>query len=146
MADLHTDLMKRVLAKFGGRPNLRLYTNPVVSAWVGKVKEFTKGVLTLVGASKVHAGLEEGSPDIFGWRILIITPEMVGERIAQPVGLEVKIPPDDLSPIQQKFLMKMEMDGCVVGVVRKVEDVDRILSAPISTAASRRKATPPLYD
>lgn len=40
----------------------------------------------------IRYGLSVGSPDLVGWRSLTITPQMVGKKIAQFVGCEVKTP------------------------------------------------------
>lgn len=45
---------------------------------------------TLDGKRIVRCGLCPGSSDQIGWHPVVITPEMVGQRIAVFVGLEVK--------------------------------------------------------
>lgn len=52
----------------------------------------------------VRFGLCKGSSDLIGLRALEITPEMVGQRLAQFVALEVKIASGAVSPEQRAFL------------------------------------------
>ena len=52
----------------------------------------------------VRFGLCKGSSDLIGLRSLEITPELVGQRIAQFVALEIKTDCGIVSPEQQAFL------------------------------------------
>ncbi len=76
----------------------RLFKNAVGSAWHGIVTEEgmvsdNKGnwkVIELHRAHKITYGLRKGSSDLPGWRTVKITPDMVGERIAQFCAVECR--------------------------------------------------------
>ena len=62
-----------------------------------------------------------------GLRSLEITPELVGQRIAQFVALEVKTPQGVLSQKQRAFLRLLTQLGGLAGVCRSVEEAERSL-------------------
>jgi hypothetical protein len=74
-----TTLQQRIrLACCRGRA--RLFRNNV-----GALRDANTGRL-------VRFGLAQGSADLVGWRTITIGPEHVGQRLAQFVSLEVKLP------------------------------------------------------
>ena len=76
----------------------------------------------------VRFGLCTGSSDLIGLRSLEITPELVGQRIAQFVALEVKTPLGTLSPEQRAFLQLVEQLGGVAAVCRSVNEAEQVLA------------------
>ncbi len=52
----------------------------------------------------VRFGLCRGSSDLIGLRSLEVTPELVGQQLAQFVALEIKTPHGAVSPEQRAFL------------------------------------------
>ena len=68
-----------------------------------------------------------GAADLLGWRTVTVTPEMVGQRIAQFVSLEVKTPTGRVRPEQENWRRVVEEAGGVAAVVRSVEDAQRAL-------------------
>lgn len=75
----------------------------------------------------VRFGLCKGSSDLIGLRSVEITPEMVGQCIAQFVALEVKTPQGVLSPEQRAFLRLVRQLGGVAAVCRSVEEAHAAL-------------------
>lgn len=73
-------------------------------------------------------GLCKGSSDLIGLRSLEITPELVGQRIAQFVALEVKTPQGTISPEQRAFLRLVEKLGGVAAVCRSVDEAEQVLT------------------
>ena len=57
-------------------------------------------------------------PDLAGWTSAIVTPEMVGQRVAIFTGEEVKAGKDRLSKGQRKFGDMIERMGGIFRVVR----------------------------
>jgi len=78
----------------------------------------------------VRFGLCKGSSDLIGLRALEITPELVGQRIAQFVALEVKTPQGVVSPEQRAFLRLVEQLGGMAAVCRSVEEAEQSLGTP----------------
>jgi hypothetical protein len=56
------------------------------------VRLFRNNVGSLLDATgrRVDFGLARGSGDLIGWRIVTVTPEMVGQRVAVFASVEVK--------------------------------------------------------
>ena len=70
----------------------------------------------------VRYGLCQGSADLIGFRSITVTPEMVGQRIAQFAAVEVKSPGGRTTPEQEAFLRLVAEAGGVAGVARSVDD------------------------
>ena len=75
----------------------------------------------------VRFGLCKGSSDLIGLRSLEITPEMVGQRLAQFVALEIKTAQGVLSPEQRAFLRLVQELGGVAAVCRSIEQAQAVL-------------------
>lgn len=75
----------------------------------------------------VRFGLCKGSSDLIGLRTLEITPELVGQRLAQFVALEIKTARGLVSPEQRAFLELVEQLGGVAAVCRSVEAAEQAL-------------------
>jgi hypothetical protein len=78
----------------------------------------------------VRFGLCKGSSDLIGLRALEITPELVGQRLAQFVALEIKTAQGVLSPVQRAFLRLVQELGGVAAVCRSVEEAEQLLGTP----------------
>jgi len=78
----------------------------------------------------VRFGLCKGSSDLIGLRSLEIMPELVGQRLAQFVALEVKTAQGVLSQEQQAFLRLVQQLGGVGAVCRSVEEAEQLLGTP----------------
>jgi hypothetical protein len=74
----------------------------------------------------VRYGLCPGSSDLIGYRTIVITPDMVGRRLAVFAAVEVK---DRAAPTdqQQAFMRLIEQAGGLAGVARSVPDALSIL-------------------
>lgn len=71
----------------------------------------------------IRYGLITGSGDLIGWRSVLITPDMVGQRIAQFVSVEVKTPKGTVRPEQQVWADNVRKAGGIAVIARSVEDV-----------------------
>ena len=78
----------------------------------------------------VRFGLCKGSSDLIGLRSLEITPELVGQRLARFVALEVKTDQGVLSREQRAFLRLVQQLGGVGAVCRSVEEAEQLLGTP----------------
>jgi len=75
----------------------------------------------------VRFGLCKGSSDLIGLRALEITPELVGQRIAQFVALEIKTDCGIVSPEQQAFLQLVQHLGGLGAVCRSIAEAQAAL-------------------
>ena len=75
----------------------------------------------------VRFGLCKGSSDLIGLRTLEITPDLVGQRIAQFVALEIKTARGVVSPEQRAFLALVEQLGGLAAICRSVEAAEQVL-------------------
>lgn len=116
MANAETDLQQRIRLALGTHPELRLFRNQV-----GQLPDPRTGRM-------VQFGLARGSADLIGWRTLVVTPEMVGQRIAVFTSLEIKTPTGRLAPAQRHWLQAVEQAGGIAGVARSVGDALRIVT------------------
>ena len=78
----------------------------------------------------VRFGLCKRSSDLIGLRSLEVSPEMVGQRLAQFVAVEVKTAQGVLSPEQRAFLRLVQELGGMVEVCRSVEEAEQLLGSP----------------
>ena len=92
-----------------GIGDLRLFRNQV-------------GTGTTPDGRFIRFGLHPGSPDLIGWRRVLITSDMVGQTVAIAVGIEVKSAHGRVSTEQQKFLAHMQAFGALAGVARSADE------------------------
>ena len=115
----------------------RLFRMNTGLAWVSsKVQKVTRpGTVSVMPGDIV---LRQGRPfksgtlgisDETGWLSVVITPEMVGQTIAQYVAIEDKQGSGRLSTEQAAFIDAVIRAGGRAGVARSPDDVRRILGA-----------------
>jgi hypothetical protein len=116
--------------ELGGRADVRVFRNNVGTAYMGKaftikqagVIRLFPGDVVIRGARRVKFGLHKGSGDLIGWRSVLITPAMVGRRIAQFLSAEVKTPKGRATAEQTQWAQVVNNHGGCAGVVRSVDD------------------------
>lgn len=113
------------------RRGWRVFRNNVGRAWHGNVteeymmstKNGSKKVIELYDAYMISYGLGVGSSDRVGWRPVVITPEMVGQTIAQFVALECKSARYTRVPEEQwNFLQQVHRAGGYAAVARLIDE------------------------
>jgi hypothetical protein len=130
VANAETDLQQRIRLALGTHPELRIFRNQV-----GSLPDPRTGRL-------VQFGLARGSADLIGWRTLVITPEMVGQRIAVFTSLEIKTPTGRLTPAQRHWQQAVLQAGGIAGVARSVGDALRIIETPLGFPQRNPSAIP----
>lgn len=101
-------------------------------------KQFNAGATRLfrnsIGFYKSEAGhaikyglANPGGSDLIGWTSVIITPEMVGKKIAVFTAVEVKAAGGKLRPEQINFLQAVKNAGGLSGMAMNVDEVPPIL-------------------
>jgi len=116
VANAETDLQQRIRLALGTRSDLRIFRNQV-----GQLPDPRTG-------RPVQFGLARGSADLIGWRTVVITPEMVGQRVAVFTSIEVKTPTGRLTPQQRHWLSAVMTAGGIAGVARSVTDALQIVT------------------
>lgn len=75
----------------------------------------------------IHYGIPgPGGSDLVGWTSVIVTPEMVGSRVAILTCIEVKNERGKLGVKQETWLDAVAAAGGRAGVARSVEDAEAI--------------------
>jgi hypothetical protein len=113
-----------------------MFRNNVGTAYVGEVYRpngiqsvtVSPADVVIRNARILHAGLCEGSSDLIGWRSLIITPDMVGERIAVFAALEVKSKTGRATAGQKNFCDRVIQAGGLAGIVKSLDDAKKALA------------------
>jgi hypothetical protein len=120
MANQETELQQRIRLALGTRPDARLFRNQV-----GSLPDPRTGRL-------VTFGLARGSADLIGWRSVVVTPDMVGRRLAVFCSIEIKTATGRLRPEQQAWLGVVQDAGGIAGVARSVTDACHIIENPLA--------------
>lgn len=94
----------------------RLFRINAGVGWAGRVVRHLPGAVLLADPRPLRAA-PPGWPDLFGWRAVTITPEMVGQRVAIARGVEVKADGRGrLRPEQARFGDVLESMGGIFEV------------------------------
>ena len=123
MSDSEHDIQSRILRLATG--GVRLFRLNAGRSWQGRASSRPGGVW-LEGGRPI-AGLPTGTPDIGGCVSVVVTPDMVGVRVAVAVLIEVKKLNGRLSDAQIAALAAAESLGVRCGVARSVDDAVGIL-------------------
>lgn len=103
--------------------HMRMFRNNVGEAWAGKVLKTNEDrTILLRDPYRVVYGLALGSSDLIGWTSMLVTPEMVGHRVAIFTSGEVKLPGKPLPEHQQKWLRAVKEAGGIGRTLRSIED------------------------
>jgi len=108
------ELLADIRIELGTRDDVRLFRNSV-------------GMLKDKQGRAVFYGLCKGSSDLIGWRSLVVTPDMVGKRIAQFVAIETKAQRGVMSARQTRFVETVNEHGGRAGRARSIWDAYDIL-------------------
>lgn len=107
---------------------IRLFRNNVGNGYLGTmVAKLPNGNVVLRDWRRVQFGLCEGSSDKIGWRTVTITPDMVGQKIAQFVAIEEKTGNARQTKQQKIFTRVVQEAGGRAGVARSEHDAEHIL-------------------
>ncbi len=100
-----TSILQNIRLDLGLLPEVKIFRN-------------NTGALRDDKGRPVTFGLHPGSPDLVGWRTVIVTPEMVGKPLAVFLGIEVKTRFGRPTEQQQLFLETVRSAGGMAGVAR----------------------------
>ena len=121
-----TSILRHILKALSNGSS-RLFRNTVGAAFVGPHIWAGDGSLVVTRPMRVTFGFGPGTADIIGWRSRVITQDMVGQRVAIFVALEVKTKTGRPTTGQKAFLDVVEKAGGIAAIVRSVEDAEGVL-------------------
>jgi len=119
MAQAETNIWRKIALTFSPL-GFRLFRN---QRYKGKI---VRGDVVTSGYADCGVGGDGGS-DLIGWRSILITPAMVGRRIAQFVAIETKTVTGRASDMQQAFINAVRKDGGLAGICRNDDDVHKLI-------------------
>jgi ribosomal protein S19 len=113
---------------------IRLFRNGTGQAYEGQIRspkggvgKFSQDMIILRDPRIVRYGLAVGSSDLIGWRSIEITPDMVGQKIAQFVALEVKTDKGKMTDNQRHFIQQVNQAGGAGSVIHSVAEAQSFL-------------------
>jgi hypothetical protein len=124
-------ILRRVWLSASALAGVVLFRNNTGTGWAGKLISKIGGAknytVMIEAARPLHAGLHKGSSDLVGWRSIVVTPQMVGHRLAVFTAIEVKAPRGRIRAGQQNFMQQVQQAGGIAGVVRSPADAEALL-------------------
>jgi len=86
------------------------------------------GAVDLGGGRLMRFGVGgKGASDLIGYKSVVVTPDMVGKKIAVFTAFEVKTPTGKVSADQNVFIQTVQSYGGIAGIVRSVDDALKLL-------------------
>lgn len=125
-----TNIMKLIMVKLSSI-GFTMFRNNTAQAYVGNRAIHIKkdgsypcksGDIIVQQGRILHAGLTKGSSDLIGWKTIIVTPEMVGQKIAIFTAVEVKTQIGRATPEQKIFISNVENAGGIAKIMRSPDD------------------------
>jgi hypothetical protein len=131
-----TNIVRKIMLRLSKNPNVRIFRNNIGNAWIGKSVRFTQKQTVSVNPGDVliyqgrffSAGLCVGSSDLIGFKSVVITPEMVGKKIAVFLAPEVKTSTGKASQEQVNFLNMVNSMGGIGFVATNEEEAEEFLN------------------
>lgn len=105
-----------------------LFRGNVGSGWTGTEVKLPNGDILLKNPRRFSTGLPKGFSDTFGFRVIEITPDMVGRKIAQFLAIEVKTTKGAIRAKQSKFIDVVNKNGGCGGICRSDEDALNLIN------------------
>lgn len=105
----------------------RVFRNNVGQGWVGMTQPLQGGAIMITDPRPLHAGLCDGSSDLIGWRTVVVTPSMVGSKIAVFAAVEVKQGTGRCSAEQLGFLAAVKAAGGIAFVATGADQAQETL-------------------
>ncbi len=125
-----TNLIMKAASKLGDR----LFRVNTGMAWVGQplkgiigqTVRLMPGDIVLRHARPIRMGLVNGGSDLIGWRSVIITPDMVGKKLAIFLAPEIKTATGRLRPEQHNFIRVVNEAGGKAFVCRSADEYETL--------------------
>lgn len=122
-----TDILRQIMLALS-TPEGRCWRNNVGHGWQGRDFTIAEGRLVRGVARNIAFGLAPGSSDLIGPQSVIVTPEMVGHRVAVFTAIEVK-DKRKLTDEQARFIDVVVELGGIAGMARSVDQAVSIVES-----------------
>jgi hypothetical protein len=122
-----TDIQRRIQIALSWGDG-RMFRNTVGGAWQGSNFSIRKGKLVSGVARFVRYGLAPGSSDLIGPQSVLVTPQMVGMKVAIFAAIETKSEDGIDADNQRRFLEMVQSLGGMSGIARSVEEAKKIVT------------------
>lgn len=96
--------------------------------------------------ARIHFGLTTGSSDLIGLKSVIISPEMVGQKIAMFVGVETKTATGSMRDEQKRWLEFVNQMGGIAIVARNLDEAENKLSVGVDIGVDAAVESPTCPD
>lgn len=123
------DIKRKIMLALSKIPGVRIFNAPTGQAWVGEVWNEQPGFITLKNPRRITFGLIKGGADLIGWRSIVITPEMIGRRVAVFLAPEIKRPGKRATGDQENFIGQVNLAGGIAFVAHSEEEAVRAVEA-----------------
>lgn len=144
MATKHTNLLKRAALRAEAIRGafVRIYRNESGHGVVGNIKAIHEaetiklypGDFVVRGGRRTSFGIATGGGDLIGLASIVVTQEMVGQRVALFVSGEGKVDGDRMSDEQREWHQTVLDAGGVSVEIRDPEDAARAICAKLGIA------------
>ena len=121
------EIQNEIRVAVGAEQTATLFRANVGEAWTGTLVSSSLHRVTIENTRRFRSGLPVGFPDLFGFRTIEVTPEMIGKKLAVFVFLEVKKPGGRTSKAQKKMHAFLQSAGAIGGVARSAEEAAALL-------------------
>lgn len=109
------------------RGSTRIFRQHSGLFWTGQVLSHTGNKLVLLNPRAIKVGTP-GIADLGGATSVIITPDMLGQRVAIDVQIEVKFGRGRATAEQTAYIATMSTLGARAGIAHSVEEAAEIIS------------------
>jgi hypothetical protein len=132
------NVLKKIMIAVSGRT--KIFRNNTGTGWVGKsihirnttTMTLNAGDVVIRNARPLKAGLVKGGSDLIGWTEQVVTPQMVGQKVAIFTAIEVKKSNKHKASDEQiRFLNAIKRGGGFAGVAWDCETAQSITSGNI---------------
>lgn len=120
-------IQDEIRLRLGMIDDVTIFRANVGEGWTGSNVSHSYDTVTIKNARRFKTGLPNGFPDLFGIRSVVVTPDMVGKRVALFAFIEVKKPHGRISE-NQKHMHKFLLDcGAIGGIAHSADESAEIL-------------------
>lgn len=99
----------------------KMFRVNVGNGWIGEAVKLQNGDVLLKNPRPFSSGLPNGTSDLIGWTEVVITADMIGQKIAVFTAGEVKTKTGRLSDVQKNFIAAVQRSGGAAYVWRDSE-------------------------